>query len=245
MPDDLQSDPLPLLPTPTPAVISAATTTSAKATGTRPAARRKRTHPTQQEDSEAGSAPKRRREVNGECTGLLACGWPYLTHRAAHALPHSGLPPTTQPMPHTRPPDGPTAATPATMPSSLLEGAPYTIKEQSVPPVMVPLPAGQASDCDGAGSLAYIEAASHEARIRRAAAERDDKGTGIAYARHVQNYSEWWDGYQSSRLLEDPSWSQIPAFPITAAKAALFLDHEVSRMKVRNRARPSPRPSAD
>ena len=127
------------------------------------------------------------------------------------------------------------ASTPAAVPSPLLEGAPYTIKEQSVPAVVLPLaPPFLASALDSAGAslLAYIEAASHEAWIRRAAAERDDKGTSVAYARHVQNYSRWWDGYQASRLEADPSWSQIPAFPITAAKAALFLDHEVSRMKV-------------
>jgi hypothetical protein len=127
------------------------------------------------------------------------------------------------------------ASTPAAVLSSLSEGAPYTIKEQSVPTVVLPPPPPSlppASDGADASSLAYIEAASHEARIRRAAAERDDKGTGVAYARHVQNYSTWWDGYQARRLEADSSWSQIPAFPITAAKAALFLDHEVSRMKV-------------
>jgi len=93
------------------------------------------------------------------------------------------------------------ASTPAAVPSPLLEGAPYTIKEQSVPAVVLPLAPpflASASDSAGASSLAYIEAASHEAWIRRAAAERDDKGTSVAYARHVQNYSRWWDGYQAS-----------------------------------------------
>ena len=138
------------------------------------------------------------------------------------------------------PPDGPTAPTAATtVLSSILEAAPYTIKEQLVPPIMLPPPPpppslGQASGLEiaGANSLAYIEAALHEAWIQRAAAERSDKGTGVAYACHVQNYGEWWDGYQASQLKEDPSWSQILAFPIMAAKAALFLDHEVSWMKV-------------
>ena len=152
-------------------------------------------------------------------------------HRATHVTPH--LPLATRPVAPT-PPDGPTAPTATTAPSSLLEAAPYTIKEQSAPPIVLPPPPppspGQASGLEiaGANSLAYIEAALHEARIRRAAAERSDKGTGVAYARHVRNYGKWWDGYQASRLKEDPSWSQIPAFPITAAKAALFLDHEVS-----------------
>lgn len=222
----------------------------------RPAARRKRTRPTEQEAFlEAKSVSKRRREVNSECTHLLACGRPYLTHHAAHAAPQ--LPPTMRPGPHCTLPDGPTAPTPPVVPPSLLEEASYTIKEQSVPPVMLRLESesaaaaptfvSQASDSGaGASSLAYIEAASHEARIRRATAERSDKGTGIAYARHVQSYSEWWDGYQASRLEEDPSWSRIPTFPITAAKAALFLDHEVSRMKVRKQPLPLPRgPPAD
>ena len=90
------------------------------------------------------------------------------------------------------PPDGLMASTPAAMPSPLLEGGLYTIKEQSVTPIVLPLPPllpAQASDSARAGLLAYIEAASHKAQSQRAATERDNKGTGMAYAHHVQNYS--------------------------------------------------------
>src|SRR6266404_5203438 len=70
MPDNLQSDPLPLSPASVPAGISATTTTSAKSTGTRPTATRKRTHPIEQA---AHPAAEPRKEVKGEYTRLLSC----------------------------------------------------------------------------------------------------------------------------------------------------------------------------
>jgi hypothetical protein len=42
----------------------------------------------------------------------------------------------------------------------------------------------------------------------------------------------YWDLYQDKRVAKDPSWTVIPAFPVTAAKVAMFLDHEKTREKV-------------
>ena len=208
-----------------------ATTTAATTPHPRPTARRKRARPAEHDTCQADKAvPKRRRDVNSEYL-WLACRQPRLTSCAGPQLPINS--PPSPCAPH----DGCMMSTlpKAAPPESILEAAPYTIKEQSVAPVSL-LPVGTPSLASG-GMSAYIEAASHEVRIRRAAAERDDKGTGIAYARHVRNYSQWWD-YQAGCLKENSSWSPISAFPIVAAKAALFLDHEVSRNKVRNSKAP-------
>ena len=83
-------------------------------------------------------------------------------------------------------------------------------------------------------SLAALDAASHAVRLRASAEERADKGTSDAYARRVRDYTAWWDVYQCQLRDEDATgtWTMIPAFPVTAAKAAMFLDHEVTREKV-------------
>ena len=110
------------------------------------------------------------------------------------------------------------------------------IKEPSPSPVVL-FPSQETSGDGMAHSLAYLDAASHDVRARRLAEERSNKGTGPAYARHICNYCEWWDMYQGQCHEQDPLWVLVPALPITPAKAALFLDHELTREKV------SPSPS--
>ena len=81
-------------------------------------------------------------------------------------------------------------------------------------------------------SLEFLDAASHGVHLHTVHEEQSDKGTSVAYARHVRNYCTYWDLYQDERVAEDPSWTVIPAFPVTAAKVAMFLDHERTREKV-------------
>jgi len=57
-------------------------------------------------------------------------------------------------------------------------------------------------------------------------------GTEVAYSHHVKNYQDWWVQDQGWHMSEDSWWKEIPAHPITAAKVAIFLRYETTRLKV-------------
>jgi hypothetical protein len=82
-------------------------------------------------------------------------------------------------------------------------------------------------------SMAAMEAHSQAIRQQVAADEQADKETANTYARQVSNYQVWWDLYQAGRLRDDPSLASIPAFPVIAAKVAIYLEHETTRPHVR------------
>ncbi|PPR07313.1 hypothetical protein CVT24_007514 [Panaeolus cyanescens] len=71
--------------------------------------------------------------------------------------------------------------------------------------------------------------------LDRRAKYKADKGTSKAYPRHVKRYEEWWDENEKKRVLKEAEagnvWTARPAHPITAEKAALFLDYESKRPK--------------
>lgn len=81
-------------------------------------------------------------------------------------------------------------------------------------------------------SLAALEADSQAARLAHASQEQSDKSTAGTYKRHVDRYVKWWVSYQAEKLDALPGWTTIPAFPITPAKAAMFLGYESTREKV-------------
>lgn len=81
-------------------------------------------------------------------------------------------------------------------------------------------------------SVSSLEAASQAVRLRLATKEQSDKSTPATYQRHIDNYVTWWDGYQAAEISGDSTKTAIPAFPITAAKATMFLDYTSTRVKV-------------
>jgi hypothetical protein len=81
-------------------------------------------------------------------------------------------------------------------------------------------------------SLAALEADSQAARLAHTMREQSDKATAKTYKRHVDRYERWWQGYQAERASAIPGWTMIPAFPITAARASMFLGYESTREKV-------------
>ncbi|KAL6300578.1 hypothetical protein BKA93DRAFT_829023 [Sparassis latifolia] len=97
--------------------------------------------------------------------------------------------------------------------------------------------AGAAALATVAGSLqqsiAQLELESHDARVKKAKLDQDDKQTGSSYDRHVQNYIKYWTAFQTERRQKAPDEVPIPAFPITALKASFFLEYEMSREKRR------------
>ncbi|KAI0072908.1 hypothetical protein K474DRAFT_1711186 [Panus rudis PR-1116 ss-1] len=58
-----------------------------------------------------------------------------------------------------------------------------------------------------------------------------DKGTSKSYAQHVRNYMTWWSLYQQEENEKNPARILIPTEPITSAKVAMFLQHEISHPK--------------
>ncbi|KAG1877388.1 hypothetical protein F4604DRAFT_1680065 [Suillus subluteus] len=87
-------------------------------------------------------------------------------------------------------------------------------------------------------SLAHLDATSHGIRMQISAEERSDKGTADAYSRRVRDYVMWWDQYQHECSEQEECWTVVPAFPVTATKAALFVNHERTREKVRRQLNP-------
>ena len=83
-----------------------------------------------------------------------------------------------------------------------------------------------------ARSLAKLNADSHTVWMKQAEIEQKDKETANIYRRVVESYEKWWVSYQAGLRASDPSYTMIPAFPVTAAKAVMFLDYETSRPKV-------------
>jgi hypothetical protein len=81
-------------------------------------------------------------------------------------------------------------------------------------------------------SLAKLDTASHAVRLRQAALEQRDKQTAWTYSLAINSYEKWWGQYQMQLRAEDPLWTTIPAFPITAAKVVMFLEYETTRPKV-------------
>ena len=82
-------------------------------------------------------------------------------------------------------------------------------------------------------SANHLEAASQAVRLRIAHKEQSDKSTTASYERHVNAYTVWWDMYQAGIINEDPTQVAIPAFPVTPAKATMFLEYTSTRPKVR------------
>ncbi|KAI9444387.1 hypothetical protein BJY52DRAFT_1082616, partial [Lactarius psammicola] len=68
-------------------------------------------------------------------------------------------------------------------------------------------------------------------RLARVKQEQGDKTTADTYQRHVDRYEKWWEGYQVERASTIPGWTAIPAFPITATKASMYLGYESTREK--------------
>jgi len=92
---------------------------------------------------------------------------------------------------------------------------------------------GPSTSLSRQNELSVLEAESHQHRMAIQDSITSGKGTEVAYARHVKNYEDWWLRDQNRRMSEaGATWKEIPAHPITAAKAALFLHYEMMRPKV-------------
>jgi hypothetical protein len=106
----------------------------------------------------------------------------------------------------------------------------------SPPPLPALLPAATAAVLPvGSGldrSLAILEANSHTVRLRHVRQVQGDKGTGDTYERCVNGYERWWSSDQLRQRELDPEWTLIPVFPVTPAKVAMFLEHEITHEKV-------------
>lgn len=82
-------------------------------------------------------------------------------------------------------------------------------------------------------SLDALDARSHSVRLAKVQLEQRDKSTSVTYGRHITRYEKWWSMDQVEYAKLHPGWTRIPAFPITPAKACVFLEHESTREKVR------------
>ncbi|KAF8258304.1 hypothetical protein EI94DRAFT_1708110 [Lactarius quietus] len=61
--------------------------------------------------------------------------------------------------------------------------------------------------------------------------EQSDKSTAPTYKRYVDRYERWWQGYLLEQTNTIPGYTMILAFPITPAKASMFLDYECMHEK--------------
>jgi hypothetical protein len=81
-------------------------------------------------------------------------------------------------------------------------------------------------------SLARLEAESHGVRLQQARQVQGNSQTAGTYERHIKNYETWWTRDQQLRSQMESEYTPIPAFPVTAAKVAMFLQYETTREKV-------------
>ncbi|KAJ7914814.1 hypothetical protein B0H13DRAFT_1872526 [Mycena leptocephala] len=81
-----------------------------------------------------------------------------------------------------------------------------------------------------------LEAQSQLLRQSFVAQNQEGKKTGGTYERHYKNFIAWWDDHEAQLLQRDPSYTAIPALPLTVAKITLFLHHEMTRPQKRKLA---------
>jgi hypothetical protein len=115
---------------------------------------------------------------------------------------------------------------------------PFFVKPDSPPPGTTTSPFMPAAVVPARSglhrSLEILEANSHAVRLRCVQQVQGDKATGNTYEGRVKNYEKWWTRDQLRQQESDPSWTPIPPFPITPAKVVMFLEHEMTREKVRS-----------
>lgn len=85
---------------------------------------------------------------------------------------------------------------------------------------------------DQSTALLALDMDAHQITKAVRAKEQDDKETKKNYARHVKHYQEFW--LTTTYAVGDPATGRapIPAFPITVAKAVIFLQFESTRPQV-------------
>ncbi|KAF8467061.1 hypothetical protein DFH94DRAFT_817762 [Russula ochroleuca] len=80
-------------------------------------------------------------------------------------------------------------------------------------------------------SLARLESESHAVRLKRLRAVQGDSQTGGTYAWHLTRYRTWWESDQASCCGAEPGYTPILPFPVTAAKAVMYLEDETTQEK--------------
>lgn len=83
-------------------------------------------------------------------------------------------------------------------------------------------------------SLATLDAKSHASALARANKIQEGKSTGPTYQRHITRYEKWWNQFQTEEATRNPNHHQVSAFPITATRVSIYLEHESTREKVCN-----------
>ncbi|KIJ40892.1 hypothetical protein M422DRAFT_256075, partial [Sphaerobolus stellatus SS14] len=80
---------------------------------------------------------------------------------------------------------------------------------------------------------ALVEMNRHSYQISDSISARlvSDTTTSADYAQYVNNYDIWWDNFQAMEKQSNIAHTSTPSRPITAAKVAHFLNHEISRPK--------------
>ncbi|KAK7013279.1 hypothetical protein R3P38DRAFT_3207375 [Favolaschia claudopus] len=78
-------------------------------------------------------------------------------------------------------------------------------------------------------SLTQLDARTYSSRQRLVETQQEKKATAENYERHYKHYLSWWDLDQARLRMENPTYVLIPALPITAAKAAAFVEYETIR----------------
>ncbi|KAF5370934.1 hypothetical protein D9615_009780 [Tricholomella constricta] len=77
-------------------------------------------------------------------------------------------------------------------------------------------------------SLDAMGTETHQNRLSIREKMTSDTATGDLYAQHLKNYLEFMEEDQARRIQQNPLWTPVPAHPITATKAAAFLQHETT-----------------
>ncbi|KAI0085603.1 hypothetical protein BDY19DRAFT_996518 [Irpex rosettiformis] len=137
-------------------------------------------------------------------------------------LPPSALAPLPSSVPFPLPP-----SVPSPLPLSVPDPLPLFTLDPPSP--FVPDPPSPSIN----KSLTRLTQETHARAAAQLQSKQDNSQTGRSYSRHVRNYEKFWVREQQTRAAADSTWVDVPAFPITATKVALFLDYEMKRPKLK------------
>jgi hypothetical protein len=105
------------------------------------------------------------------------------------------------------------------------------------PSVTAFIPASVSQFSGASESLSVIEKQSHSFRQQLQDKMSMDKGTEVAYLKHLKRYEDYWIQDQEHRESEarasGGNWEFIDPHPITVTKVCIFLEYESTRNKVR------------
>ncbi|KAJ7851940.1 hypothetical protein B0H14DRAFT_3451067 [Mycena olivaceomarginata] len=90
-------------------------------------------------------------------------------------------------------------------------------------------PASSSKSSDTTAAMLALDAAAHQITKAVREKEQEDKETKSSYERHIRHYETFWATTVYAKGDYSTGLAPLPTFPITVAKAIIFLEYESTR----------------